>query len=194
MSNLDKKQLSERDICTKLITPAIEAAGWNIQTQVREEFPISAGRIMVRGRLHSRAAPRRADYVLCFQQNQPIAVIEAKDNNHRVGDGMQQALDYAEKLDVPFAISSNGDGFLFHDRSGLFFSQPETEPPLHALPGPEQLWAAYCQWKGISYQQQPIVEQPYYDDGSGRVPRYYQMVAINRTVEAVAKGQSSRRK
>lgn len=190
MSNLDKKQLSERDICTKFITPALVTAGWNIQTQVREEFPISAGRILVRGRLHSRAAPRRADYVLCFQQNQPIAVIEAKDNNHRVGDGMQQALDYAEKLDVPFAISSNGDGFLFHDRSGLFFSQPETELPLHALPGPEQLWTVYCQWKGINQDQKPIVEQPYYDDGSGRVPRYYQMVAINRTVEAVAKGQN----
>lgn len=187
---MDKRSLTETDIRTKFITPAIIKAGWNIQTQVLEEYIISAGRIRVRGRLSSRAAPRRADYVLNYQPNKPIAVIEAKDNKHRLGDGMQQALDYAEKLDVPFAISSNGDGFLFHDRSGLLFSQPETELSLDELPGPETLWPLFLQWKGIGNAQQATIEEPYYDDGNGRTPRYYQMVAVNRAVEAVAKGQN----
>ena len=185
---MDKKKLTEADIRTKYITPAIIAAGWNIQTQVFEEYGVADGRIIVRGRMHSRQASRRADYVLCYQKNQPIAVVEAKDNKHRLGDGMQQALDYAEKLDVPFAISSNGDSFLFHDRSGLIFQQPETELALDSLPGPAQLWTAYCQWKGIDQHKSSVI-QPYYDDGLGRSPRYYQMVAINRTIEAVSKGQ-----
>ena len=186
---MDKKALTETDIRTKYITPAIVSAGWDIQTQVFEEYSVTAGRIVVRGRMHTRKAPRRADYVLCYQKNQPIAVVEAKCNKHQVGDGMQQALDYADKLDIPFAITSNGDSFLFHDRSGLLFQQPETLLALNELPGPDKLWAIFCQWKGIDHQQQPIIEEPYYDDGSGRTPRYYQTVAVNRTVEAVAKGQ-----
>ncbi|MBM96338.1 MAG: restriction endonuclease [Oceanospirillaceae bacterium] len=186
---MDKKTLKETEIRTRFITPAIVEAGWDIHSQVREEYSVSAGRIQVRGRMHSRGKPRQADYVLCFQKNQPIAVLEAKDNKHSLGDGMQQALDYAEKLDVPFAISSNGDGFLFHDRSGLVFPQVETTLALHELPGPDQLWQAYCQWKGIPQANHSLIEHPYYDDGSGRSPRYYQMVAVNRTVEAVAKGQ-----
>ncbi|MDD1606948.1 MAG: type I restriction enzyme HsdR N-terminal domain-containing protein, partial [Methylococcaceae bacterium] len=97
---MDKKQLSERDICTKYITPAIEKAGWNIQTQVREEFSFTDGRVIVRGRLHTRGKQRRADYLLSYQKNQPIAIIEAKNNNHKIGDGMQQALAYSETLDV----------------------------------------------------------------------------------------------
>jgi type I restriction enzyme R subunit len=188
-ASMDKRTLSETDIRTKFITPATVAAGWDLHTQIREEYSVSAGRVIVRGQMHTRAAPRRADYVLSFQKNQPIAVIEAKDNKHRVGDGMQQVLDYAEKLDIPFAISSNGDGFLIHDRSGLVYPEPETELKLDQLPGPDLLWAAYCQWKGIAQQQRTMVEQPYYDDGSGRAPRYYQMVAINRAVESIAKGQ-----
>ena len=187
---MNKRELSERDICSKFITPAIQAAGWDLLTQIREEYTVSAGRVMVRGRLCARAPARRADYVLCYQPNQPIAVIEAKDNKHRLGDGMQQALDYAEKLDVPFAISSSGDGFLLHDRSGLLFSAPETTLTLDQLPSPAMLWPLYCQWKGIQSTEQPLVQQPYYDDGLGRAPRYYQMVAVNRTVEAVAKGQN----
>jgi predicted type IV restriction endonuclease len=106
---MNKKTLSERDICSKFITPAIQAAGWDLQTQVREELTFTAGRVIVRGRLHSRGEKRRADYVLFHQKNQPIAVIEAKDNNHSVGSGMQQALAYAEALDVLFVFSSNGD-------------------------------------------------------------------------------------
>lgn len=186
---MDKKQLTERDICTKFINPALTEAGWDIQRQVREEHPITNGRIIVRGRLHTRGHPRRADYVLSYKKNIPIAVIEAKDNKHNLGDGMQQALAYCDALDVPFAFSSNGDGFLFHDRTGLF-GQTETTLALNELPSPERLWELYCQYKGISTESRRSVEQPYYDDGSGRTPRYYQTVAINRTIEAIARGQN----
>lgn len=187
---MNRQAYSERDICTKFITPAIQQAGWNLHTQVREEYTISDGRIMVRGRIHSRARPRRADYVLCFQTNQPIAVIEAKDANHSLGHGMQQAQAYAEKLDVPFAISSNGSGFLFSDPHRLVFAQAETELALDQLPGPDTLWYGYRRWKGLNEEARPVIEQPFFNDGSGRAPRYYQAVAINRTVEAIAKGQN----
>ncbi|MDI5891092.1 EcoAI/FtnUII family type I restriction enzme subunit R [Halomonas rhizosphaerae] len=185
---MDKKAFSERDICSKFITPALERAGWDIQTQVREEVSFTNGRIIVRGRLHTRGKRRRADYVLSFQKNQPIAVIEAKDNKHGLGDGMQQGLAYSDALDVPFVFSSNGDGFLFHDRTGLG-SQTETTLGLDDFPSPAVLWERYCQYKGIGPAARPVVEQPFFDDGSGRTPRYYQTVAINRTVEAVARGQ-----
>ncbi|MCE8011717.1 EcoAI/FtnUII family type I restriction enzme subunit R [Billgrantia desiderata] len=185
---MDKKALSERDICTKFITPALERAGWDIQTQVREEVSFTAGRIIVRGRMHIRGKRRRADYLLSYQKNQPIAVIEAKDNNHGLGDGMQQALAYSDALDVPFVFTSNGDGFLFHDRTGLG-SQTETVLGLDEFPSPEALWERYCRYKGLGPAERPVVEQPYYDDGSGRSPRYYQRIAINRAVEAVARGQ-----
>jgi type I restriction enzyme R subunit len=185
---MDKKALSERDICTKFITPALEHSGWDIQTQIREEVTFTAGRIIVRGRMHTRGKKRRADYLLSYQKNQPIAVIEAKDNRHSLGDGMQQALAYSDALDVPFVFSSNGDGFLFHDRTGLS-GQTETTLTLADFPSPETLWQRYCQYKGIQPDARPVVEQPYYDDGSGRSPRYYQRIAINRTVEAVARGQ-----
>jgi type I restriction enzyme, R subunit len=186
---MDKKALSERDICTKFITPALVQTGWDIQTQIREEVTFTAGRIIVRGRLHTRGKKRRADYLLSFQKNQPIAVIEAKDNKHSLGDGMQQALAYSDALDVPFVFSSNGDGFLFHDRTGLG-GQTETTLTLSEFPSPDELWERYCQYKGIQPAARPVVEQPYYDDGSGRSPRYYQRIAINRTVEAVARGQN----
>jgi len=186
---MDKKALSERDICTKFITPALVQAGWDIQTQIREEVTFTAGRIIVRGRLHTRGKKRRADYLLSYQKNQPIAVIEAKDNKHSLGDGMQQALVYSDALDVPFVFSSNGDGFLFHDRTGLS-GQTETILTLADFPSPETLWERYCQYKGIAQDARPVIEQPYYDDGSGRSPRYYQRIAINRTVEAVARGQN----
>ena len=115
---MDKKSLSERDICTKFITPALRKAGWDEMTQIREEVHFTKGRIIVRGKLVSRGKGKRADYVLYYKPNLPIALIEAKDNNHAVGDGMQQALDYADTLNIPFVFSSNGDGFLFHDRTG----------------------------------------------------------------------------
>ncbi|MFO8045699.1 MAG: type I restriction endonuclease, partial [Halomonas sp.] len=135
---MDKKALSERDICTKFITPALERAGWDIQVQVREEVSFTAGRIIVRGRLHTRGKRRRADYLLSYQKHQPIAVIEAKDNKHGLGDGMQQALAYSDALDVPFVFSSNGDGFLFHDRTGLG-GQTETVLGLDDFPSPDAL-------------------------------------------------------
>ena len=186
---MDKKKLTERDICSKFINPALEKAGWNMHSQVREEVSFTAGRIIVRGRLHTRGKRRRADYVLSYKKNMPIAIIEAKDNNHSLGDGMQQALAYGDALDAPFVFSSNGDGFLFHDRTGLF-GGTETTLTLEEFPSPERLWELYCNHKGIHQTARQTVEQPYYDDGSGRTPRYYQTVAINRTVEAVARGQN----
>ena len=188
MDEAIKKKLSERDICTKFITPALVRAGWDVQDQIREEVTFTAGRVIVRGRLHARGKKRRADYVLSYKKNLPIAVIEAKDNKHNLGDGMQQALAYGESLDAPFRISSNGDGFLFHDSTGLG-GPVERELSLDEFPSPEELWARYRQYKGLDEQARSTVEQPYYDDGSGRVPRYYQTVAINRAVEAVARGQ-----
>ncbi len=185
----NKKQFSERDICTKYITPAIDDAGWDTLAQMREEVFFTDGRIMVRGQTVKRGERKRADYILYYKPNIPIAVVEAKDNNHSVGAGMQQALDYAEILDVPFAFSSNGDGFLFHDRSGTF-GTVEQQLGLDAFPSPQVLWQHYRQWKNIATpEQELIVTEDYYADGSGKSPRYFQQIAINRTVEAVSKGQ-----
>ena len=186
---MDKKTFSERDICSKFITPAIIAAGWDLNNQVREEVSFTKGRIIVRGKLHTRGEQKRADYILYYKPNIPIAVIEAKDNKHRVGAGMQQALNYAEILGIPFVFSSNGDGFLLHDRTGMA-DKTEQELALDAFPTPTDLWQRYCQWKGLtSLDVRKTIEMPYYDDGTSRAPRYYQANAINNTVEAVAKGQ-----
>ncbi|MBU3626472.1 DEAD/DEAH box helicase family protein [Polynucleobacter sp. JS-Safj-400b-B2] len=185
---MSKKSLSERDICTKFITPAILGAGWDLHTQIREELSFTKGRIIVRGKLHTRGQQKRADYVLYYKSNIPIAVIEAKENNLSVGAGMQQALDYAETLDVPFVFSSNGDAFLMHDRTGQA-DKVEQELSLDAFPSPEELWARYCRWRGVDTPEaKNTVEMPYYDDGAGRAPRYYQVNAVNRTIEAVANG------
>ena len=185
---MDKKDLSERDICTKLIVPALPLAGWDIQQQVREEVTFTMGRVIVRGKLHTRGKGRRADFVLYHGPNRPIAVIEAKDNHHGPGEGMQQALDYAESLDVPFAFTSNGDGFVLHDRS-VDDGDIESTLSLKQFPGPEELWERYCSWRGLNANTTPKTETPYFDDGSGRAPRYYQVNAINRAIEAVARGQ-----
>lgn len=188
MSALNKKDLSERDICTKYITPAIAGAGWDIQTQVREEVTFTKGRVNVRGKLVSRSESKRADYILYYKPNIPIAIVEAKDNNEPVGKGMQQALKYAEMLEVPFVYSSNGDAFLEHDLTGQ--TNPiERELALNEFPSPEQIWQRYCTWKGIEPEIQLIVTQEYYSDGSGKIPRYYQLIAVNKTIEAIAKGQ-----
>lgn len=186
---MGKEKLSERDICTKFITPAIIEAGWDIHIQVREEVSFTKGRIIVRGKLHSRGEQKRADYILYYKSNIPIAIIEAKDNSYSVGAGMQQALNYAETLEIPFVFSSNGDAFLMHDRTG-HASVTELEIAINQFPSPEALWQRYCTWKGLeTAQAKTTVEVPYYDDGSGRAPRYYQASAINNTVEAVARGQ-----
>lgn len=186
---MDKNKLSERDICSKYITPAVIAAGWDLHSQIREEVSFTKGRIIVRGKLHTRGEQKRADYILYYKSNIPLAVIEAKDNSHSIGAGMQQALNYAETLEVPFVFSSNGDGFLLHDRTGLA-AVTEQELTLAAFPSPAALWQRYCQWKGLETPEaRHIVEMPYYDDGTSRAPRYYQANAINKTVEAVATGQ-----
>ncbi|PKN34561.1 MAG: restriction endonuclease [Deltaproteobacteria bacterium HGW-Deltaproteobacteria-19] len=185
---MNKKDLSERDICTKFITPAITKAGWDVHSQIREEVGFTKGRIIVRGKLVTRGKARRADYILYYQPNIPLALIEAKDNNHALGDGIQQALEYAATLDIPFVFSSNGDAFLFHDNTGL--SSPiETELALDAFPSPEQLWSRYRTWKGLNTEQEETFLQNYYEDGGGKEPRYYQRIAINRTIEAIAKGR-----
>jgi type I restriction enzyme R subunit len=189
---MNKKALSERDICTKFITPNILAAGWNVDTQIREEVGFTDGRIYVRGKIHARGAQKRADYILYYKPNIPIAVVEAKDNNHTIGAGIQQALGYARPLDVPFVFSSNGDGFLFHDKT-VTTGNIEKELPLHAFPTPEELWQKYKAYKGISDDLDSIVAQDYFADGTTRSPRYYQQIAINRTVEAIARHEGNNR-
>src|SRR3989339_231057 len=186
---MDKKDLSERDICTKFITPAVEKAGWDITTQIREEFPLTNGRIIVRGKLHTRAANKRADYILFYKPGIPIAVIEAKDNHHSIADGMQQALYYSDMIHVPFVFSSNGDGFLFHNKINTD-GKTETEIGLENFPSPDALWNLWTKYKGINTEQEAIVTQDYYSDGSNKTPRYYQLPAINKTVEAIAQGKN----
>ena len=184
-----KKELSERDICTKYIQPALEKAGWNPLTQIREEVSFTDGRIYVRGNLTSRGKRKRADYILYYKPNIPIAIIEAKDNNHSVKAGIQQGLVYAEILDIPSVYSSNGDGFYEHDRT-CTDGKIEQELSLDEYPSPQTLWQRYKKYKGIqTEQQEQIAAQDYFFDGSDKTPRYYQQIAINRTVEAIAKGQ-----
>ena len=179
------KDLSERDICSRYITPAIrDAAGWQV-LQIFEEFTL--GKIHVRGKSVGRGSKKRADYILFYQRNLPLAVIEAKDNTHEIGAGMQQALDYAETLDIPFAYSSNGDGFVEHDRTSLYGPQ-ERVLGLNEFPSPEELWKRYTASKQITPEQERIIKQPYHF--GDKPPRYYQQIAINRTIEAIARGQN----
>lgn len=185
---MDKKSLSERDICTKFITPALRHAGWDEQLQIREEVSFTKGRIIVRGKLVSRGRAKRADYILYYKPNIPLALIEAKDNTHSVGDGIQQGLEYADTLGIPFVFSSNGDGFLFHDRTGNSHTT-EVNLSLGAFPSPADLWARYCAWKSLTPEAEKIVLQDYFDDGGGKAPRYYQVSAVNAAIEAIAKGQ-----
>jgi type I restriction enzyme R subunit len=155
---------------------------------VREEFQFTKGRIIVRGKMVKRGEAKKADYILYYKPGIPIAVIEAKDNTHAVGDGMQQALEYGETLDVPFVFSSNGDAFLEHDRTGKR-KTVEREIPLDQFPSPDELWARWQTAKGHTPEQAEVVAQDYYVDISGKAPRYYQQIAINRTVEAIARGE-----
>jgi type I restriction enzyme R subunit len=187
---MNKKSLSERDICTKFITPALEKAGWDTQLQILEEVSFTDGKIYVRGKITARGTRKRADYILYYKPNIPIAIIEAKDNNHSVRAGIQQGLDYARILDIPCVFSSNGDGFLFHDRTATD-GNIEAEIGLDDFPTPEQLWEKYKKYKGIATPEaEKIASQEYYFDGTNRKPRYYQQIAVNRTVEAIAGGQN----
>ncbi len=156
---IDKKSLSERDICTKFITPAIrDVAGWN-DLQFLEEFTL--GKIHVRGKRVARGVRDRADYILFYKKQLPLAIIEAKDNNHEIGAGMQQALRYSEMLDIPFAYSSNGDGFIEHDRTRAE-GPLERELGLNQFPSPQELWERYKAWKQITPEEEKIVTQPYF--------------------------------
>lgn len=183
---MNKSQFSERDVCSKLITPALQNAGWDLQSQIFEEKTLTDGRIIVRGPVTTRGARKRADYVLYIKPNIPIAVIEAKDNRHALGDGMQQALTYAKMLQVPFAFSSNGDGFVFHDATGHSVTVEQTLG-LKEFPSPAELLAKYEKWKGLSSEASKVALYDYRD--MGKTPRYYQVNAINASIEAIAKGQ-----
>ena len=184
---MNKHHLSEDDINVKFITPALIQSGWDETTQIRRQVSFTKGRIIVRGKLVSRGKAKKADFVLYFQ-HYPIALIEAKKSKFADGHGMQQALDYATTLQVPFVFSSNGNGFVFHDRTGQSVAI-ESNLALDAFPSPAELWSKYRQWKKLDAAQEKIVLQPYYDDGSDKGPRYYQRNAINAAVEAIAKGQ-----
>ena len=180
---MDKKNLTEQEIRTRFITPAIKEAGWK-SIQINEEFTL--GRIFSRGKYVWRGKRKRADYLLSINKNLPLAIIEAKDNKHSIGSGMQQALSYARMLDIPFVYSSNGDGFLEHDRTK---SSGEVEKliQLDQFPSPQDLWQRYKEWKNLSDGEEKTISQPYFP--GKKTPRYYQRVAINRTIEAITQGQ-----
>ena len=186
---MNKKQMSEQDIRTKCITPAILAAGWDRDLQIREEVSFTKGKITVRRKIVKRGERKRADYILYWKPNIPLAIVEAKDNNHNIADGMDQALNYAEILDIPFVFTSNGDGFSFYDKTAEHNVQIELA--LDQFPSPEELWARYKKFKGITEANEKVVAQDYYyNPNDDRKPRYYQCNAINRAVEAVASGQN----
>ena len=192
MDSTEKKELSESDIKAKFITPAIVKAGWDEMTQIRREVTLTPGPVIVRGNLSSRNKKKKkfADYVLQWEKGVPIAVVEAKDNHHSVSHGMQQALGYAEILEVPSAFSSNGDAFASHNKTAAPDADIETEFPLEQFPSPRELWQRYKTFRGIGDREEPLVVEPYFDDGSGKEPRYYQVEAINRVIEGVAKGKN----
>jgi len=184
-----KKDLSERDICTQFILPALKKAGWNIETQIREEVSFTDGRIYVKGNKTTRGKRKRADFILYYKPNIPVAIIEAKSNKLSINAGIQQGIEYSNILDIPVVYSSNGDGFYEHDKT-LSSGQIERTLSLENFPSPNELWQVYKKFKGIEDEtHEKIASQDYYFDGTGRSPRYYQQIAINRTVEAIAKGQ-----
>ena len=180
----NKKELSEEDIKNRYITPALNAVGWAAEDMRMEKY-FTDGRVIFQGGKHARKQGKKADYLLYSSPNYPIAIVEAKDNNHPVGGGLQQAMDYAEILDIPFAYSSNGDGFVEHD----FLTGMEAEIPLDKFPTREQLLERVRASKKFTPEQETVINQPYYWDAETHAPRYYQRIAINRTIEAVAKGQ-----
>jgi len=184
-----KKDLSERDICTKFILPALKRSGWSIETQVREEVSFTDGRIYVKGNKTTRGKRKRADFILYYKPNIPIAIIEAKSNKLSVNAGIQQGIEYSNILDIPVVFSSNGDGFYEHDKT-LSKGKIERELSLDNFPTPDELWKIYKQYKKIDTpDKEKVISEDYYFDGSGRSPRYYQQIAVNRTVEAIANGQ-----
>ena len=181
---MSKKDLSEEDIKLRYITPAINNAGWKNE-HIRMEYYFTDGRVIFQGKVHARQTGKKADYLLFHAANKPIAIVEAKDNNKPLGGGMQQAMEYAQILDIPFAYSSNGDGFLEHD----FLTGKETELSLKQFPTPENLYKRLIDAKQLSGEALKIVEQPFYSDPYTYEPRYYQRIAVERAVETIAKGK-----
>lgn len=192
MTPQEKQELSEIDICDLFITPAIKDAGWDQLRQIRREVTLTPGPVVVRGNMSSRNKKKKkfADYVLQWEAGVPIAVVEAKDNNHTVSHGMQQGLGYSEILAVPSTFSSNGDAFASHNKVPEAGDDIETDFPLNAFPSPAELWKRYKKHRNIEDDEEELVVEPYYVDPSGKAPRYYQSEAINRTLEAIAKGQN----
>ncbi len=190
MNPKDKKDLSEIDICDLFITPAITDAGWDQMRQIRREVTLTPGPVIVRGNMSARNKKKKkfADYVLTWEPGVPVAIVEAKDNTYTVSHGMQQALGYAGIIDVPSALSSNGDAFASHNKVPGPGEDIETLLPLSAFPPPADLWQRYKTYRNIEDQNESLVVQPYHRDSSGKEPRYYQTEAINRTIEAIARG------
>ncbi|MFP3715274.1 EcoAI/FtnUII family type I restriction enzme subunit R [Bacillus safensis] len=182
---MGKRNLSEEDIKARYITPAITNAGWDIKKQVRLEYAFTAGRIILRGNVTARGKKKRADYVLFYKNNFPLAVIEAKDNNHPIGAGLQQGIEYAKALDIFYVYASNGDAFVEQN----LITGEVRELGLEEFPSPEELYQRYLMDKNINEAEEKVILEPYYYVPNYKTPRYYQRVAINRTVDAVAKGQ-----
>ena len=190
MADLNLSTLTEADIITKRVMPAILDAGWSDTTQIRQEVKLRDGKVIVRGKVAARRTVKSADIVLYHKPGIPLAVIEAKANKHEIGKGMQQGIEYARLLDVPFVFATNGDGFIFRDATvadGELMEKPIT---LGEFPSPSELWQKLCLSKGYTEAQLPVITQDYYDDGSGKAPRYYQLQAINKTIEAVSAVQN----
>ena len=189
MSTISKKDLTETEIRTRYITPAITGSGWDVMSQIREEYKVTAGRIIANTATVRRDKALFADYVLFYKPNKPIAIVEAKDNNHTVGAGMQQALRYSDMMDVPFVFSSNGDKFLFHNKY-ITEGANEIEIELNEFPSPEKLWEMYNEKNNVAPLQDRVMSEPYYVNNPNKQPRYYQVNAINRVTEAIANGQN----
>ena len=190
MADLNLSTLTEADIITKCVMPAILNAGWDNTTQIRQEVKLRDGKVIVRGKVAARRTVKSADIVLYHKPGIPLAVIEAKANKHEIGKGMQQGIEYARLLDVPFVFATNGDGFIFRDATAAEGECLEKQITLDDFPSPAELWQKFCLWKGYTQAQLPVITQDYYDDGSGKSPRYYQLQAINKTIEAVSNGQN----
>ncbi|EER5293599.1 EcoAI/FtnUII family type I restriction enzme subunit R [Escherichia coli] len=190
MAELNLSNLTEADIITKCVMPAILNAGWDNTTQIRQEVKLRDGKVIVRGKVAARRTVKSADIVLYHKPGIPLAVIEAKANKHEIGKGMQQGIEYARLLDVPFVFATNGDGFIFRDATAAEGECLEKQITLDDFPSPAELWQKFCFWKGYTQAQLPVITQDYYDDGSGKSPRYYQLQAINKTIEAVSNGQN----
>jgi type I restriction enzyme R subunit len=181
---LEKHEMTEEDVKLRYITPAIERK-WDKNNQIRMEYSFTDGRVIVRGNTVARGKRKQADYILYYKRNIPLAIVEAKDNNHSVGAGMQQGIEYANILDIPFVYSSNGDAFLEHDMK----KGTERELSLDDFPSPDELWSRYINEQQITPEQEKLITEPYFYQIGDKTPRYYQRVAINRAIDAVAHGK-----